>query len=132
MEQNISILKQRILMFAEYKGLSKRKIYTETGISNGILDKKGGLSEDSILKFLSTYREIDPVWFVSGHGTMIRTEQPGTNNISAEDAINYNNCPHCKEKERIIENQNQRILELKDTIDILKVQTNIKSKRHSA
>lgn len=133
MEQNISILKQRILMFAEYKAFSKRKIYLDTGISNGILDKNGGLSEDSILKFLSTYREIDPTWFLTGEKKMLRESEliEEIKNI-ADPGVNYNNCQHCEEKERIIENQRERILELKDTIDILKTSNEIQTKRHFA
>ena len=120
-------------MFAEYKAFSKRKIYLDTGISNGILDKNGGLSEDSILKFLSTYREIDPTWFLTGEKKMLRESEliEEIKNI-ADPGVNYNNCQHCEEKERIIENQRERILELKDTIDILKTSNEIQTKRHFA
>lgn len=37
--RNISTFKGRILQYAEIKGFSKRKIYIDTGISNGVLDK---------------------------------------------------------------------------------------------
>lgn len=72
MEQNISNIKARILLYADYKGFSKRKIYQETGISNGVLDKSTGLSEYNIEKFISTYPEINPGWLLIGEGEMIR------------------------------------------------------------
>ena len=75
MATNISTIKERILQFAEYKNISKRKIYTETGIANGVLDKPGGLSEDSIDKFLRAFPEVSPAWLLAGAGGMT-LEQP--------------------------------------------------------
>lgn len=79
MEQNISNIKQRILLFAKSKGFSKRKIYLDTGIANGVFDKKTGLSEDNIERFISTYKEVDPAWLLTGIGSMLR----GYNNEAA-------------------------------------------------
>ncbi|MDT8347987.1 MAG: S24 family peptidase [Flavobacteriaceae bacterium] len=75
MEKNSSSIKQRILHYAENKGYSKRKIYVDTGISNGTLDKKSGLSEDSIEKFCSTYKEVNPTWLLTGEGEMLRVDE---------------------------------------------------------
>lgn len=74
MEKNISPIKQRILIYAENKGYSKRKVYQDTGIANGVLDKITGLSEDNIEKFISTYTDINPEWFLTGVGNMLRSD----------------------------------------------------------
>lgn len=72
--KNISTQKQRILQFIDYKGLSKNKFYKETGMSNGILDKKSGLSMDSVEKFYSTFNEVNPEWLLTGEGEMLKSD----------------------------------------------------------
>ena len=74
--KNFSTQKDRILQFIEYKGISKNKFYNETGISNGILDKKSGLSMDTVEKFYSTYPEINPEWLLTGQGEMLKEPTP--------------------------------------------------------
>ena len=76
--KNFSTQKDRILQFIEYKGISKNKFYNETGISNGILDKKSGLSMDTIEKFYSTYPEINPEWLLTGKGEMLKSGSTNT------------------------------------------------------
>lgn len=75
MMKNISTIKERILQFIEYKGITKNKFYKETGISNGVLDKKGGLSMETVEKFYSTYPEINEKWILTGEGNMIKNYQ---------------------------------------------------------
>lgn len=71
---NFSTQKDRILQFIEYKGISKNKFYIETGISNGVLDKKSGLSMETVEKFYSTYPEINAEWLLTGKGEMLKSE----------------------------------------------------------
>lgn len=71
MEKNISNLKQRMLDYIAFKGLSKRQFYIETGIANGVLDKTTGLSEVNIERFISTYKEVSSRWLLTGMGSMI-------------------------------------------------------------
>lgn len=66
-----SILKDRILKYLENKGVSKYEFYQKTGISNGILSQKNGLSEENVLKFLSYYKDINPSWLLTGNGSML-------------------------------------------------------------
>ena len=74
--KNFSTQKDRILQFIDYKEISKNKFYIETGISNGILDKKSGLSMDTVEKFYSTYPEINPEWLLTGKGPMLKESTP--------------------------------------------------------
>ena len=69
---NISTQKERILKFLEFKGISKNKFYIKTGISNGVLDKKSGLSMDTVEKFYSTYEEVNAEWLLTGKGDMLK------------------------------------------------------------
>lgn len=68
--RDFSILKQRILQFLENKGITKYKFYQETGITNGILSQKNGLTEENIERFLSTYPEVSAEWLMRGEGSM--------------------------------------------------------------
>ena len=73
-QSKFSKIKMRILEYADLKQLSKRRIYLETGISNGVLDKETGLSENNIEKFISTYVEVSPEWLLTGKGPMLKSE----------------------------------------------------------
>ena len=65
-------MKQRILQFIDYKGISKNKFYIETGLSNGILDKNSGFSMDTVEKIYYKYPEINLEWLVTGKGEMLK------------------------------------------------------------
>ena len=67
----ISILKERILQYLDNKGITKYEFYKNTGISNGILSQKNGLSEENQLRFLSYYTDINPTWLLTGKGEML-------------------------------------------------------------
>lgn len=73
--KKISIQKERIVQFIEYKGISKNKFYQETGISNGTLDKMSGLSLETVEKFYNVYPEINPEWLITGRGEMLKGEK---------------------------------------------------------
>jgi len=77
MEKNFSSIKQRVLAYINYKGITKRAFYLKTGISNSVLDKPTGLSEDGIAKCISTFPEIDPGWLLTGKGSMIKATSVG-------------------------------------------------------
>lgn len=70
--QNISPIKDRILQFIDYKGISKYKFYQETGITRGVLDKESGISEDNIAKFIAYSDEINLEWLLLGKGEMLK------------------------------------------------------------
>ncbi len=67
-----SVIKQRILQYAVYKGISRYEIYKKTGITNGVLSQSTGISEENILKFLSYFKEVSPDWLIIGKEPMIK------------------------------------------------------------
>lgn len=83
------MLKERILQFIEYKNISKNKFYIETGISNGTLDKKSGLSMESVEKFYSTYNEVNPEWILTGKGSMLKSDLVKKNDSVNEPRAEY-------------------------------------------
>ena len=114
-------MKERILQFIEYKRLSKNKFYKETGLSNGILDKQGGISSDSLEKIYCVYPEINLDWLLTGKGEMLKKEglvQQAHNNISS--TITQHQTIHATEDYETLKQENKRLTQensgLKDKI----------------
>lgn len=114
-------MKERILQFIEYKRLSKNKFYKETGLSNGILDKQGGISSDSLEKIYCVYPEINLDWLLTGKGEMLKKEglvQQAHNNISS--TITQHQTIHAPEDYETLKQENKRLTQensgLKDKI----------------
>ena len=76
--REISIIKERILQYLDFKGISKYKFYQETGVTNGVLSQKNGISEENILRFLNYYTDISSEWLLTGKGEMLKgqTSEP--------------------------------------------------------
>lgn len=70
-KREISILKNRILEYLDYKGVSKYECYQSTGISRSVLSQPNGMTEDNILKFLAVYSDISLEWLLTGKGDML-------------------------------------------------------------
>lgn len=76
-EQNISPIKQRILLFAGTLGISKRDFYSKIGVSRGTLESKTGITEDVITKFFVTYPQVSIEWLMTGEGNMLKNDNVG-------------------------------------------------------
>lgn len=94
--REISVLKKRILEFIESKNITKYDFYRKTGISNGVLSQKTGLSEESIMKFLSYFNDVNIHWLFTGNGQMttkntylIKNNDPNMLNEENEGVIKY-------------------------------------------
>lgn len=78
-----SKIKARILQYADFKGFSKTRIYKDSGISNGTLDKSTGITEHVLDKFLKAYPDVDPVWLITGEGNSpLRATDPTLDDYS--------------------------------------------------
>lgn len=74
-KRDFSILKQRFLEYLDAKGISKYECYKNTSITNGVLSQVNGLSEDNLIKIISFYRDLSPVWLLTGEGEMLVDRQ---------------------------------------------------------
>lgn len=126
----ISPIKERILQFIDYKGITKELFCKNTGISTSNLKGKSLFSEiggSKIAEILSIYGEISPAWLLTGEGEMLRQENEkelhyvNTTQTVNEPPINYGSkkCDLCKEKDNQIEDLKERILSQEQTIRIL-------------
>lgn len=121
--REFSVIKQNILLFIERQDISKYELYKKTGISNGTLSQKGGMSEENIIKFLSVYREVSAEWLLTGKGEMLKSSvqnivqnsgKNSINNISGNiEQQNYNELMEIiREKDRQIAKKDEQINKL--------------------
>ncbi len=66
--------KERIIEFLQLKGISKNQFYLRTGIANGTLDKKSGITGDTISKIYQSYPEISLEWLIAEEGDMLKSK----------------------------------------------------------
>jgi phage repressor protein C with HTH and peptisase S24 domain len=74
MQKNSSI-KQNILHYLDLKGISKYQFYKDSGITRGVLDQNGGMSEENTAKFIAYEPNINPEWLITGEGAMLKNDK---------------------------------------------------------
>ena len=72
--RNIASIKERILEYLEYKGVTKYRFYLDSGIARGVLDKPTGLTEENIIRFIYYAKDVALNWLILGKGSMIKFE----------------------------------------------------------
>jgi hypothetical protein len=85
-EQIFSPIKQRILHYVEFLGISKREFYSNTGISRGTLENTAGITEDTLVKIFASCVNLNPVWVIIGTGEMILNNEYINKEYSISDA----------------------------------------------
>jgi hypothetical protein len=113
MQENSSI-KEKILYYLNFKGITKYKFYKDTGITRGILDQKNGLTEDNLLKFVNYAQDISLEWLILGRGELLKSinvREKVINTKKSEDLIYY----------ELFEKQKEEIRELNREIGRLQL-----------
>lgn len=119
--REFSIIKKNILYFIDNQSISKYELYQKTGISNGVLSQKGGMSEENTIKFLSYYTNVSADWLLTGKGDMFKKDglvQQAHNNVSStitqqQTINNTEDCQQLKEENKRLVQENSS---LKDKI----------------
>lgn len=75
MQEN-SIIKQNILKYLEYKGITPYRFYKENDVTRGILTQNNGITEENLLKFVQFAQDISLDWLLTGNGSMLKTKTP--------------------------------------------------------
>ena len=79
--QEKSIIKQNILKYLEFKGVSPYKFYQDSGITRGILNQNNGMSEENTTKFLAYSADVNVDWLLTGKGQMLKSEIENTGSV---------------------------------------------------
>ncbi|RKE49521.1 hypothetical protein [Sphingobacterium detergens] len=71
-------VKERVLLIAEKKGISKTEFFKDVGLSYA--NFKGGqkntaLSSDAMIAILTRHPDISPAWLLMGEGKMMRAAE---------------------------------------------------------
>lgn len=116
-----SPIKERILYFAETLGISKRDFYKKINVSRGTLESNNGITEDVLVKFITTYPEINIRWLITGEGEMLKNNTRGeyhnTYPPGEIESLKKEN-EYLKKENRLLERENidkQRIIDLLDS-----------------
>lgn len=81
--QEKSIIKQNILKYLEFKGVSPYKFYQDSGITRGILNQNNGMSEENTTKFLAYSKDVNVDWLLTGKGQMLKSEIENSGSVFA-------------------------------------------------
>lgn len=74
--QEKSIIKQNILTYLDFKGISPYKFYQDSGITRGVLSQNNGMSEENTTKFLAYCPDINTEWLLTSRGDMLKSAVP--------------------------------------------------------
>lgn len=119
-EQKKSPIKQRILLFADSLGISKRDFYKIIDVSRGTLESNSSITEEILAKVLANFGELSPLWLLTGEGNMLKSSpnvSPSGSPVPSPaqtDPSPGTGCKLCKEKD-------QRIADLQKSIEMWEI-----------
>ncbi|MBQ8277807.1 MAG: hypothetical protein IJY00_05120 [Bacteroidaceae bacterium] len=106
-------IKQRIIQFIEFKGLSKDAFCKPIGLTNSLLSDSSMnkyLGSDKIFSILKGYPELSAEWLLRGEGEMIRKVEPEAPSCATQEILTL-----IKSLNDKIDNMSSQIEELKKT-----------------
>jgi hypothetical protein len=77
----IATTKKRILQYIDYKGISKQKFFSETGLKRGFLDADKldtSIPDTFIATIIAIYPEMNLEWLLTGKGKMLNKSESAT------------------------------------------------------
>lgn len=73
-------VKQRLIQFIKYKGISQRKFEGMIGVSNGFINNiSKSIGADKMHRIQSTYPELNETWLLTGEGSMLNDNKQEVN-----------------------------------------------------
>lgn len=105
---------QRIKEYIDYKGISVRKFEESVGFSNGSFGSQyknnKTIGVDKVEYILRIYNDINPVWLLTGEGSMLRSEQGNNNAQSISGDNNIQAGSNSKVKAQLSRNDSLEVL----------------------
>lgn len=117
METKVTNIKERILLIAENKGISKEIFFKDLGVSYGSFkgkSKEKSLSSDVLATIVTKYSDINPIWILTGEGKMlVENVKNEENTVKGEKPyeIGVNNGSRAEDSGNAVENYRNGVLE---------------------
>lgn len=108
-------IKDRILQYLEYKGITPYRFSKDTGIANGYLDKKTTVSSEKCARICECYPDLSVEWLIMEKGEMIRKDD------TAPDE-NDGKCKKCEDLIEEVDRFKRVIDEQSELIRLLRLQ----------
>jgi hypothetical protein len=116
-EQKKSPIKQRILLFADSLGISKRDFYKIIDVSRGTLESNSSITEEILAKVLANFGELSPLWLLTGEGNMLKSSpnvSPSGSPVPSPGQTDQSPGPGCK----LCKEKDERIADLQKSIEM--------------
>lgn len=127
-------LKERLLLFIDYKGISTQKFERIVGLSNASVSKMGDNTRQSTLGKISTsFPDLDIAWLKTGIGNMINENKntAGRDNYgsqgSGDNKSSYSNVGNTKISVTMPESGTQKIIKPTGEVEIHRLDPSDKS-----
>lgn len=87
-DRNTSVT-ERLVKFLALKRVTRKEFYDRTGIGKGAIDKKGGMTSNSIEKVSDEWPDLNLFWLIKGVGdAIVKNETLDEKNQSPESLAN--------------------------------------------
>ncbi|HCO68593.1 MAG TPA: hypothetical protein DIT04_12670 [Dysgonomonas sp.] len=89
---NSETVKERLIEYLSYKGISQYKFQESIGASNGYINSmRKGIGVDKLEQVRSKYPDLDIKWLLTGDGTMLRQsdENSASSSISVDGSVSF-------------------------------------------
>lgn len=83
MEEKFTNIKERILYFAKYQGISLEIFFEQIGMTYGSFkgkSKETPINSNALANIIAIYPDVNPEWLLTGQGSMLK-DQGGHHNI---------------------------------------------------
>jgi hypothetical protein len=119
--QEKSLIKKNILEYLEIKGLTKYKFYQQTGITRGVLDQNNGMSEENTARIIAYFKDINPIWLLTGQGEMILSNSYPIPKESIPDIVAERPFQaYESDKDEVIKQLKERLIDKEEVIILLR------------
>jgi transcriptional regulator with XRE-family HTH domain len=125
-------VKERLILFITYKGLSARSFCKRIGVSGSYINSmRKSIQPDKLESIAANFPDLNTAWLMTGQGEMLN-ETGSKRNEKRE-----NPPPTTQEKDLVIKSQQDTIEALKKYIEVLerelseKLDVNIEKKRNA-
>lgn len=112
---------QKLLQYAEYKGISQRKFTQSLGLSEGVLRKGKNLGSGYLKRIKEKYLDLNMNWLLYDEGEMLLDLR----SIASEAGLIYGGkCNNCMNLQKELDLSKELLAAKNETIAILKKQLN--------